>query len=155
MSARCSESRIGTIAVGWSAVASSLVSQVEELVLEGVVVIGDRRGRELGFPTANVEVPAASVLPADGVYAGWLERADGSRHVAAISVGTRPTYYGEGGERLVEAFVLDFDDDLYGEHVRVVVGPIVRGQGRFEDSDQLIEQMRRDVEAVRASVAPG
>ena len=117
-------------------------------MLEGVVVTGDRRGRDLGFPTANVEIGADP--PPDGVYAGWFERADGSCHLAAISVGSRPTYYGLNGERLVEAYLLDFDGDLYGEHVRVRVGPKVRDQVRFTRSDELIEQMRRDVEAVRA-----
>jgi riboflavin kinase / FMN adenylyltransferase len=146
---------VGTIAGSRGTVASKAVLDGEELVLEGVVVHGDGRGRELGFPTANVEVPGTSVLPADGVYAGWFERADGSRFVAAISVGTRPTYYGEGGARLVEAYLLDFDGDLYGERVRLGVGHIVRGQGRFDDSQQLIEQMHRDVEAVRAAVASG
>jgi riboflavin kinase / FMN adenylyltransferase len=119
-----------------------------ELALHGVVVTGDRRGRELGFPTANVEIRAEP--PPDGVYAGWFVRADGTRHLAAVSVGSRPTYYGRHGERLVEAYLLDFDDDLYGEDVTVVVGPKVRDQVRFTGSDELIEQMRRDVEAVRA-----
>lgn len=123
-------------------------SDGREVVLDGVVVAGDRRGRDLGFPTANVEV--RSEPPPDGVYAGWLERADGSRHLAAISIGNRPTYYGRGGERLVEAYVLDFDGDLYGEHVTVRVSAKVRDQVRFMDNDELIEQMRRDVEAVRA-----
>jgi riboflavin kinase/FMN adenylyltransferase len=127
------------------------MSDEQALVMNGVVVTGDRRGRALGFPTANVEVPGDTVLPADGVYAGWLERADGSRFVAAISVGTRPTYYSKGGSRLVEAYLLDFDDDLYGENVRVGVGTLVRGQARFDDSQQLIEQMHRDVDAVRAA----
>jgi riboflavin kinase/FMN adenylyltransferase len=125
-----------------------------ELVLEGIVVTGDRRGRELGFPTANVEVTAIE-LPEDGVYSGWFERPDGARYRAAISVGTRPTYYRDGGGRLVEAYLLDFDGDLYGELVRVGVGAKVRGQVRFETSDELIEQMRRDVEAVRAVTAAG
>lgn len=122
-------------------------------MLEGVVVSGDRRGRELGFPTANVEVPWATELPSDGVYAGWLQRPDGSRFVAAISVGLRPTYYREGGRRLVEAYLLGFGGDLYGERVRVGIGVRVRGQVRFDTSEQLIEQMQRDVEAVRVSAA--
>jgi riboflavin kinase/FMN adenylyltransferase len=127
------------------------VENRDDLVVEGVVVRGDRRGRELGFPTANVDVRSATVLPADGVYAGWLERPDGSRYVAAISVGLRPTYYAEGGRRLLEAYLLGFEGDLYGEVVRVGVGGRVRGQVRFESSEQLIEQMHRDVEAVRAA----
>lgn len=122
-----------------------------EIVLEGLVVIGDRRGRELGFPTANVELPAATTLPADGVYAGWLERSDGRRHVAAISVGLRPTYYTDDGPRLVEAYLLDFEADLYGELVRVGFGARVRGQVRFDNSEELVEQMQRDVAAVRAA----
>ena len=113
-----------------------------------MVVVGDRRGRELGFPTANVEIQVDP--PADGVYAGRLERADGSSHLAAISVGSRPTYYGPHGERLVEAYVLDFDGDLYGEQVTVRLGQKVRDQVQFAGSDELIEQMQRDVEAVRA-----
>ncbi|MGH9172513.1 MAG: riboflavin kinase [Acidimicrobiales bacterium] len=120
-----------------------------EVTLDGVVVTGDRRGRLLGFPTANVELPPAAVLPADGVYAGRLEREGGVTHAAAISVGTRPTYYAHHGKRLVEVYVLDFDGDLYGETVRVVCGDMVRGQARFESSEALIEQMHRDVDAVR------
>jgi riboflavin kinase/FMN adenylyltransferase len=130
------------------------VSEDEEIVLEGVVVTGDRRGRLLGFPTANVELPAATQLPADGVYAGWFERPGGERYVAAVSVGTRPTYYREGGGRLVEAYLLDFDGDLYGEQVRVGVGAMVRGQGRFAGSEELIAQMQRDVDAVRTLTGP-
>lgn len=121
-----------------------------DYVLEGLVVSGDRRGRELGFPTANVEIPRGTALPDDGVYGGWFERADGTRYVAAISVGLRPTYYADG-KRLVEAYLLGFDGDLYGESVRLGIGRRVRGQVRFETSEQLIEQMHRDVEAVRVS----
>ena len=89
--------------------------------VEGVVVRGDQRGRELGFPTANLESPPHAAIPADGVYAGWLmtgpaDRHGGARWPAAISIGTNPTF--EGAERTVEAYVLDRDDlDLYGEHV--------------------------------------
>lgn len=125
-----------------------------EEVVEGVVVRGDRRGRELGFPTANVELAVDRELPEDGVYAGWLERSSGARHVAAISIGNRPTYYGEHGVRLIEAYLLDFSGDLYGEHVRVGVGRRVRGQLRFDGSEPLIEQMHKDVEAVRVASQP-
>jgi riboflavin kinase/FMN adenylyltransferase len=122
---------------------------LEVVEVDGVVVAGDRRGRELGYPTANVQVPAATALPPDGVYAGWFRRADGTRHPAAISVGLRPTYYGPDGARLVEAYLLDFDGDLYGEHVRVEVAEWVRGQARFASSDELVAQMAKDVERVR------
>lgn len=118
--------------------------------LAGIVVAGDRRGRELGFPTANVEVPASAVLPPDGVYAGTLERSDGRSYVAAISVGTRPTYYSSDGSRLVEAYLLDFDGDLYGERVRILVLGRVRGQERFDSSEALVAAMQRDIESVRA-----
>ena len=123
----------------------------EEVVLAGVVVTGDRRGgAELGFPTANVELDdSAPELPEDGVYAGWLEDAAGDRRLAAVSVGSRPTYYGEHGARLLEAYVLDFAGDLYGQHVRVGVTARLRGQERFSGSEQLIAQMHRDVQAVR------
>ena len=91
--------------------------------VDGVVVRGDRRGREMGFPTANVETPPFTAIPADGVYAGHLVTRDPrsgasrERFPAAISVGTNPTF--QGSRRTVEAFVLDFDGDLYGEHVGV------------------------------------
>ncbi len=124
------------------------------LVLSGVVVRGDQRGRALGFPTANVEVDDA-LLPGDGIYAGWLEDEAGVRRVAAVSVGGRPTYYGDHGARLVEAHVLDFTGDLYGQHVRIGVGEAVRGQERFSSNEELIDQMRRDVEAVRVAAASG
>ncbi|MGH9297786.1 MAG: riboflavin kinase [Acidimicrobiales bacterium] len=122
-------------------------------VLSGVVVRGDQRGRELGFPTANVELDPGGELPEDGVYRGSFEREDGARHLAAVSVGSRPTYYGEHGVRLVEAYLLDFDEDLYGEHVRVVLHERVRGQVRYEGSESLVAQMRLDVEAVRSGGA--
>ncbi len=119
-------------------------------VVEGTVVRGDGRGRQLGFPTANVEISGGDELPPDGIYAGWLQREDGSRFVAAVSVGTRPTYYGDHGAVLVEAYVLDFDEDLYGERVSVGVSDRVRDQARFADEAALINQMEADVAAVRA-----
>jgi riboflavin kinase/FMN adenylyltransferase len=118
------------------------------VLLSGLVVRGDGRGREIGFPTANVEMAKGAPVPADGVYAGWVRRSDGSTHVAAISVGRRPTYYGDEGEVLVEAYVLQFDDDLYGEALEVGVEVAVRGQVRFDSTEALVEQMRHDVEAV-------
>ena len=91
--------------------------------VDGVVVRGDRRGRDLGYPTANVESPPYTAIPADGVYAGHLVTRDPrsgasrERFPAAISVGSNPTF--QGSRRTVEAFVLDYDGDLYGEHVGV------------------------------------
>jgi FAD synthase len=119
--------------------------------VEGVVTVGDQRGRKLGFPTANLAI-GAEVELADGVYAGVVELEDASRYAAAVSVGRRPQYY-EAGERLVEAYLLDFDGeahgDLYGERIRVVVGELVREQRSYETEDELVAQIARDVAAVR------
>src|SRR5271165_7395473 len=98
--------------------------------VEGIVVTGDRRGRKLGFPTANVRIGPEVELD-DGVYAGVVELKDGSRHRAAVSVGRRPQYHA-AGERLVEAHLLDFDGDLYGQKIRVELGDLVRPQRVFE-----------------------
>jgi riboflavin kinase/FMN adenylyltransferase len=121
--------------------------------VRGLVERGDGRGGSvLGFPTANVAVPNEIQLPADGIYAGWYERADGSKHAAAISIGRRPTFYPEGGPLMVEAFLLDFDGDLYGERARVRFVSRLRGEERFESTDALVAQMNRDVEAARAAL---
>ncbi len=114
---------------------------------------GDQRGAEhLGFPTANLTVPERICLPADGVYAGTFVAEDGVERPAAISVGTRPTFY-EDGDVLVEAYVLDFDGDLYGQRVKVRFREWVRGQERFDSTEALVEQMNADVEATRRILA--
>jgi riboflavin kinase/FMN adenylyltransferase len=117
--------------------------------VEGEVVHGDHRGRDLGFPTANLDVDERVAVPADGVYAGWLVRAGGQRLPAEFSVGTNPTFDGE--RRQVEAYVLGADDDLdlYGEHVGVDFVSRVRGMERFASVPDLVEQMGRDVDRVR------
>jgi len=118
--------------------------------VRGPVVTGDRRGgAELGFPTANVDVPAEICLPAPGIYAGWYERPDGSVHRTAVSIGRRPTFYGADGELLVEAFLLDFDADLYGESARVSFVHRLRDELAFDSIDALIDQMGRDVARTR------
>jgi riboflavin kinase / FMN adenylyltransferase len=117
-------------------------------VVEGVVVEGDHRGRALGFPTANLG-PGSAHVPAEGIYAGHVTRADGTRHLSAISVGTRPTYYGDDAAVIVEAHLLDFDDDLYGERLQVEIERLIRQQARFESEDELRAQIANDVEAVR------
>ncbi|MBD8869087.1 bifunctional riboflavin kinase/FAD synthetase [Nocardioides donggukensis] len=116
----------------------------------GVVVRGERRGRELGYPTANVPVgPLAT--PADGVYAGWLRRADtGESLPAAISVGTNPTFDGER-DRRVEAYVLDASDlELYGVEVEVSFVERLRGMVRFDGVEALVATMADDVARARA-----
>lgn len=121
--------------------------------VRGVVRSGDRRGRELGFPTANVHVPADILLPADGIYAGWFLRADGARLATAISLGRRPTFYEEQPESLLEAYLLDFSGDLYGEEGRVEFVAHLRDELRFDSVDDLVSQMRADVEGARAALA--
>jgi riboflavin kinase/FMN adenylyltransferase len=118
--------------------------------VRGVVQHGDGRGRELGFPTANVSVPERICLPADGVYAGTFTGADGVERTAALSLGRRPTFYAEAGLLLLEAHVLDFEGDLYDQAARVTFTHYIRGQERFDGVEALVAQMHRDVEAVRA-----
>jgi riboflavin kinase / FMN adenylyltransferase len=119
--------------------------------LEGVVVRGERRGRQLGFPTANVLHSRYAAVPAHGVYAGWLELRD-ERRMAAISVGTKPTFAGR--EREVEAYLLDFDGDLYGEYVALDFVTHLREMRRYDGVDPLIRQMREDVAQVRELLGP-
>jgi riboflavin kinase/FMN adenylyltransferase len=117
----------------------------------GIVVRGDHRGRELGFPTANVPVPPGIAVPADGVYAGWVTRLDlpsAPRWPAAISVGTNPTF--DGVERRVEAYVLDRDDlELYDVEIAIDFYARLRGQVKYAGKDALIKQMHVDVEEAR------
>jgi riboflavin kinase / FMN adenylyltransferase len=115
--------------------------------LEGVVVAGDARGMRLGFPTANVDVDPRLLLPADGIYAG---AADG--HRAAISIGTNP-HYG-GTEWRAEAFLLDFEGDLYGQRLRLELWRRLRGAQAFESEEALVAQIARDVEETRAASRP-
>ncbi|HET6860613.1 MAG TPA: bifunctional riboflavin kinase/FAD synthetase [Streptomyces sp.] len=111
--------------------------------VEGVVVRGAQRGRELGYPTANVETLPHTAIPADGVYAGWLT-ADGERMPAAISVGTNPQF--DATERTVEAYAIDrVDLDLYGLHVAVDFLAYVRGMEKFESIDALLVAIGADV----------
>jgi riboflavin kinase/FMN adenylyltransferase len=127
--------------------AASLLGRPHQV--RGVVARGDQRGRLLGFPTANVSLDAAIALPADGVYAGWYMRPDGSRRPAAISLGRRPTFYVDQKLSLLEAYVLDFDGDLYDEAARVEFVAHLRSQARFESAHSLKEQMARDVATTR------
>jgi riboflavin kinase/FMN adenylyltransferase len=118
----------------------------------GEVVEGDRRGRTLGFPTANLVPQDGYVVPGHGVYACRARTADGVAHVAATNVGVRPMFVTGRGE-LIEAFLVDFDGDLYGSRLRVEFLKRLRGEKRFESVEALIEQMGRDVEETRAIAA--
>ena len=125
--------------------------------VEGVIVHGEKRGRDLGFPTANVAPPMYSAIPADGVYAAWFtvlgqspvigQVEPGERYQAAVSVGTNPTF--SGRTRTVEAFVLDKTADLYGQHVAVDFVSRIRGMEPFANVDDLIAEMNRDVDKTR------
>jgi riboflavin kinase/FMN adenylyltransferase len=115
-------------------------------MLEGEVVRGDGRGRELGMPTANIVPDPHYVVPGHGVYAAWAHG-----HPAAVNVGVRPTFE-SGRGLLVESYLLDFADDLYGETLRVAFVERLRGERRFDSVDELVVQMHRDVEEVRATV---
>ncbi len=115
----------------------------------GPVVRGDMRGRLLGFPTANVEVPNSMCVPADGVYAGWYLRPDGLVHACAINLGRRPTFYEHADHSLLEAHLLDFSDDLYGEPARVRFQAFLRSERKFDGIDALVTQLKHDVESTR------
>jgi riboflavin kinase/FMN adenylyltransferase len=122
--------------------------------LRGIVQAGDRRGRELGFPTANVAVPDELQLPADGIYAGWYVRPDGTELPTAISLGRRPTFYESQPYSLLEAHVLDFSGDLYAEEASVRFVARLRGEERFDSVDALVEQIGRDVTRAREILLP-
>lgn len=120
--------------------------------VRGSVVAGDQRGRLLGFPTANVMVPKQICLPADGVYAGWYERPDGSVHPCAMNLGRRPTFYDHADTSMLEAHLLDFDGDLYGERARVRFTHFLRSERKFDGVDALVTQLKLDVEHARSSL---
>ncbi len=117
--------------------------------VRGVVAHGDGRGKEWGFPTANVAVPADICLPADGVYAGWYVHPDGTQTPAAISLGRRPQVYEDRGERLLEPHLLDWDGDLYDQAAKVRFTHHLRAQERFPEVEDLLAQIGRDIEAAR------
>jgi riboflavin kinase/FMN adenylyltransferase len=115
--------------------------------MTGTVVHGDHRGRDLGYPTANLQTDPGMLVPADGVYAGWLE-ASGVRYAAAISVGTNPQF--EGSELRIEAYCIDREGlDLYGLPARVTFTRRLRGQAVFDSLEEFLEQMAQDVEQAR------
>ena len=139
-----------------AAVAAGDVGLARELgvtpYLEGIVVPGDHRGRELGFPTANLRPEYLPVMPANGIYAGRITEAGSGvqgGHPALISIGTRPTFH-DGAPVLAEVHLLDFDGDLYGVRLGVELVGRLRDEQRFEDADALVAQMRRDAVAGRA-----
>jgi len=137
------------VALGEGRVEDAAVLLGRPYEVRGVVVEGDRRGRDLGFPTANVAVPADIQLPADGIYAGRYVRPNGHALAAAISLGRRPTFYADAPSSLLEAHVLDFTGDLYGETTAVRFVARLRGEERFDSVDALVAQMQRDCDRAR------
>ncbi|WP_208029671.1 bifunctional riboflavin kinase/FAD synthetase [Rhabdothermincola sediminis] len=127
--------------------ANRLLGRFHEV--RGAVVGGDKRARELGFPTANIAVPSEICLPADGIYAGWYLRPDGLARPAALSLGRRPTFYEDAESSLLEAHLLDFEGDLYGEPARVRFVERLRDERKFDSVDALVEQMERDCRQAR------
>jgi riboflavin kinase/FMN adenylyltransferase len=126
--------------------AATLLGRPPEV--EGIVVRGDGRGRELGFPTANLDVPKDLLVPPDAVYAGWV-----GDHRAAVSIGTNPHF--DGVERRVEAHLLDFEGDLYGRRLVVEVWSPLREQRRFDSLEELVAAIDDDVERTRRANRPG
>ena len=121
--------------------------------LRGTVVEGDQRGRTIGFPTANVAVRPEMAMPADAVYAAWYLRPDGTRHPAAVNVGKRPTFYQDAEHSLVEAHLIGFEGDLYGDLGRVQFVELIRSEQRFDGIDALRAQLELDIERSRSILA--
>ena len=142
----------GLLAAGDVAAAARLLGRHHQV--RGTVVHGDGRGGpELGFPTANLDVPPEVALPGEGIYACWYERPDRSVHAAAASVGRRPTFYASDGALILEAFLLDFDGNLYGEGARISFVERLGEDRRFPSVDALVAQMALDVAAARDVLA--
>ena len=135
------------LAGGQVETATNLLGRAYEV--RGVVVNGDKRGRTIGFPTANVEVPNAMCLPADGVYAGKFQCDDGSVHACAINLGRRPTFFEHADHSLLEAHLLDFDGDLYGQKVSVTFEHFLRSERKFDGLEAIRTQLQLDVAAAR------
>ena len=137
------------VAAGDLRAAADILGRPHEVA--GTVVQGQQRGRELGYPTANVPVDDRYAVPPDGVYAAWFVRSSGERLPAATSIGTNPTF-GEH-DRRVESYVIDHAGlDLYGESVRVELVDRLRPMVAFDGVDPLLEQMARDVDDARAAL---
>ena len=117
--------------------------------ITGEVIGGDQRGRTIGFPTANVDVGEGFLVPADGVYAALCRRHDGTEYACAVNIGRRPTFYAVADRSLVEAHLLDFDGDLYGERLSIRFVQRLRPEQRFDGIEALMAQLRDDVAATR------
>ncbi|WP_404310414.1 bifunctional riboflavin kinase/FAD synthetase [Neorhodopirellula lusitana] len=135
------------------AIASGEITLANEMLgsiyrIAGIVASGERRGRTLGFPTANLD-QVAEMLPGDGVFAGVATTSDGARHAAAIHIGPNPTF-DETRKTKVEIHLLDYDGDLYGQSLMVELLGKVRGVQKFPDAAALVDQLHSDLQSVRA-----
>jgi riboflavin kinase/FMN adenylyltransferase len=140
-----------------NAVVEGRVSRAAELLgrnfaFDGKVIRGEGRGKGLGFPTANLAVPDELAVPAHGIYACWASIGE-ERFMAATSIGTRPTFDGTG--RTIEAFILDFDGDMYGRTVRLEFVDRLRDELKYETTQALQDQVSRDVDQTRTLLATG
>ena len=117
--------------------------------VRGTVGHGDQRGRTIGFPTANVHLEAALCLPADGVYAAVVTLEDGRQYSAAVNLGRRPTFHETAEQSLLEAHLLDFSGDLYGQRLRIAFRQFLRGERKFAGIDELKSQLALDIQHAR------
>ena len=131
-------------------IATRMLGRAHEI--RGTVMSGDQRGRTIGFPTANVQVAGGTCLPSDGVYAGVYRRPDGSEYTCAINLGRRPTFYTDQGYSLLEAYLLDFTGDLYGEEASVQFMAFLRSEKQFGGINELKEQLMKDIDHARSAV---
>ena len=135
-----------------NSIAGGEVSRASRLLgrnfaITGIVGHGEERGRELGFPTANLELGPGLMFPGDGIYAAWAHLESGS-HMAATSIGVRPTF-DDGEDRTIEAYLLDFSDDIYGQTLRLEFVQYLRGEEKFDTLQALLDQMDDDVRRTR------
>jgi riboflavin kinase/FMN adenylyltransferase len=121
--------------------------------VRGEVIKGDQRGRQIGFPTANIAFRPGRAWPAKGVYSAWATLADGSRHQAAVNIGMRPTFHQHAEQPLLEAHLIDFDGDLYGQRLAVEFVSFLRSERRFSGIDEIAEQLKKDIESARDALS--
>ncbi len=120
--------------------------------VRGEVIKGDQRGRTIGFPTANIAFDAGRAWPAKGVYTAWVTLPDGQRVPAAVNIGLRPTFHQRAEQPVLEAHLIDFDGDLYGQKLRVEFVNFLRSERRFAGIDEISEQLKKDVEHARTAL---
>jgi riboflavin kinase/FMN adenylyltransferase len=121
--------------------------------LRGPVIRGDGRGKQIGVPTANIDYPREKIVPAKGIYAGWAYVGN-EKHLAAISIGVNPTFTPDKQTLSVEAYLLDFDADIYGKELNIEFVARLRDELKFDSVDALVEQIWKDVEVTRNVLKP-